>query len=43
MIYEDISAAGPLVDDMYQSNSMEEDAEIGSYFISLVGERGVIQ
>ena len=40
MIYEDISAAGPLVDDMYQSTSMEEDAEIGSYFISLVGERG---
>ena len=40
MIYEDISAAGPLVDDMYQSTSMEEDAEIESYFISLVGKRG---
>ena len=40
MIYEDISAAGPLVDDMYQSTSTEEDAEIESYFMSLVGKEG---
>ena len=39
-VYEDTSAAGPLVPNHFQSSSAAQDAEIEAYFRSLLGRQG---
>lgn len=39
-VYEDTSAAGPLVPNHFQATSPEQDAEVASFFRSLLGQPG---